>query len=496
MPATRAEGHRSFTTFWHRMCRLRTRGSNLFYGATHDLFHQSQQAPSRPVISPKPAVSYRPGCASGYGRRMLLGLLVGALQAALTGYAVNHVRAEPCVTPTLAESSEYEAARCRVALYTLFGRETSMYRANTPGTFLGSLFCATALMSGCYISSLGPVETVSMVVVTFDSTPLLPGGTTQASATATDAFGNDVPARGVTWRSLNTSIATVTSDGQVTALAPGFVLIEGKVATVAGSSLITVNTLATSLPVDGHTRQADMISASFDDGTLGGFGTWAGDGKVSVIDDPTGAGRGKVAKLRYTGSDGDDNTTLVLKKKVGFGQSIFFRGEFYIPVADLGSGAMQRKLIYFKQHEDWTRYPTFGGNRFSTVVKLTGNALGFDVEYKPLGASAAEIDAVRTYGTIATGLKPMTWYTLEAQQTNESSIGAGNGVLRIWLDGTLVFEKTNMRFSDPAWTHNQSIDDIYWDTFMVGQQVNLFGASYNEYRYWNDVAFSSQRIGK
>lgn len=493
-PAARANDHRSLMTFWHRVCRLGAR-VGFVHGSTHDLFHQSRQGSIWPVMSSKPAVSYRPGYASGYRRRMRLRLLVGALLAGLTGYAGNHVRSELCVTRTLAESSEYEAARCRVALYPLFGRETSMYPANAAGTFRGSLFCATALLYGCSASSLGPAETVNMVVVSFDSRALLPGETTQAFARATDAFGNDVPARGLTWRSLNTSIATVSAGGQVTGLAPGSVLIEGRLSDVAGSSPITVNTSTISLPA--------TISASFDDGTIGGFGKWeSSPGKISVIDDPTGSGRGKVARLRYgpvaarsTTHGADDNTSLTTQIAQRWGETIFFKGDYYINVADLGpqgEPTTQRKFIYFKSHEDWSKYPTTGGHRFRTRVMGFGPDLVLDSFFEP---RPGESDTYRTLAKFPNVLEPRKWFTLEVQQTMESALGAGDGIIRVWKDGVLLFEKTTMRFTYAGWT-DQSVDDMYFETFLVGQQVNTLTLAYDEDRYLDNVSFSSQRIGR
>jgi uncharacterized protein YjdB len=360
----------------------------------------------------------------------------------------------------------------------------------------------TATTSGCNGSAIATVTStpattsVTAVAVSFNDATLAPGEKAQASAKATDANGKVVFGETVSWRSLNTAIAIVSSTGEVTALSAGSAMIEGTVQTVASSSAMTVASAVTSPtipPPDGIARPADMINASFDDGTLGGFGTW-GATRVDVVNDPTGSGRGNIARLRYVGSNGDDNTSLIYQPKVGFGRSIFFRGEFYIPVSDnMTDQNVQRKLLYFKQHEDWGKY-SFGGHKFRTFIKLTGDELGIDAVYEPTDLS--QIDAVRTYGAIAYGMKPRTWYTLEVQQTTESSIGAKNGILRIWLDGKMIFEKTSMSWSDPTWTKDQAVEDIYWDTFMIGQQVNIFGASFDEYRYWNNVAFSSQRIGQ
>jgi hypothetical protein len=369
-----------------------------------------------------------------------------------------------------------------------------------------TLSAGNAAISGSYdacsnssmltVTATAPAPaTVANVIVAIDSASVAIGGKARAVATATDANGNVVTGQIITWVSQSPAVATVSSAGDIAGVTSGTSVIQAKVQTITGGKSIDVRVPVTTTPPPpppptGGTT-ANLKSVNFEDGTLGGLGTWNAD-KITVIGDPTGAGKGKIAKLHYTGSNGDDNTSLIYNTNQTFGgQSIYFRGEFYVPVSSLGGLEMQRKLVYFKQHEDWNKFPSTGGHRFRTVVKMFGNELDIDAVYEPESGSA---DAVRTYGQIAAGLAPNTWYTLEVQQTTETSLGAGNGILRVWLNGVLKFEKTNMRWSDPNWT-GQSASELYWDTFMVGQQVNLNAGSFDEYRYWNNVEFSTQRIG-
>jgi hypothetical protein len=95
------------------------------------------------------------------------------------------------------------------------------------------------------------------------------------------------------------------------------------------------------------------------------------------------------------------------------------------------------------------------------------------------------------------------WYVVEAELTMESSIGAGDGIYRVWLDGTLIYEITTLRLTDPAWIGQPvvggngvplDIADVYFQHYEVGDQVN-FSGSFDEYRYWDNVTFSNQKRG-
>ena len=337
-------------------------------------------------------------------------------------------------------------------------------------------------------NSFLPQSPVASVEVTIDSVAVSLDGAARATATAKDASGNILTGQVMSWQSMRPDIVMVSSDGELTPVRAGSAVIESSVAGRKGKATLVVR------PPD----PPDMVSHDFEDGKLSGFGTWGAVEAFDVITDPAKSGRGRVVSLRYQGADGDDNTSLVFSKKIGYRETIYFRGEFYIPVASLGDGSVQRKLVYFKSHEDWGKYR--GGRKFRTVVKLTGDELGVDAVYEPL---SGDIDGVRTYGAIAKGLTGQTWYTLEVQQTSESKIGAGDGKLRIWLNGVIKFNNNKMQWTDPAWLGEPVFeggepldpDDVYWDTFMVGQQVNTQQGSFDEYRYWNNVAFSKKRIG-
>lgn len=78
------------------------------------------------------------------------------------------------------------------------------------------------------------------VVVSPSSATLLVTEQLQLSATVTDAQGNPLSGRTVTWASNNTAVATVSATGNVTAVSPGTATITGTSGSAHGNAMITV----------------------------------------------------------------------------------------------------------------------------------------------------------------------------------------------------------------------------------------------------------------
>jgi hypothetical protein len=336
--------------------------------------------------------------------------------------------------------------------------------------------------------SFAPVTTVTVAI---DSTTLLVGHVGHALATAKDASGNIVTNATVTWASLTPGVATVSASGAVTAVSEGPAVIKATVSGIAGTDSLVV------------VVPPNLASQNFDGGSYAPYYNYwdpavGGNGDVDVVGDPTGAGKGKVARMHYYGSNGDRNRHLLFQDHIDFGMTRYMRGEFYLDVADLGDGLWGRKLMYFRPNEAGTKY---GGawREFAAVVGFQGNSLYATSFYVPAGGSVVMRNA-----QIATGILPRTWYTLEIQITMESSIGAGDGIFRVWLNNALIYSITDMELSDPAWVGipipggnatPYELVDCYLAYDYVGDQVNLNNGSYDEYRYWDNVAVSTKRIG-
>jgi hypothetical protein len=318
------------------------------------------------------------------------------------------------------------------------------------------------------------------VVVELDSTTIFVGHTTQASATIRDSAGNIVTGKSATWSSLSPSIATVSASGVITAVAAGAVTIQATISGTPGSTSLAV---------------VDLASHNFEDGTWGPYVHFEPTDE-DIVNDPTGAGRGKVARFHYAGTSQDRNRFLQYSHALKPGAPMFFRGEFYLDVVDMHNGLWGRKLVYYQPHEDYVKYGGANTPTFYSIIGLQGDALWVDNGNVPQNGPVVDNQQI-----IFTSLAPRTWYTLESELAPETSLGAGNGVMRIWLDGALIYEATDLKWSDPVWVGQPlngtplSPDDVYFERVEVGSQVNLNAGSYDEYRYWDNVAFSTKRIG-
>jgi hypothetical protein len=384
------------------------------------------------------------------------------------------------------------------------GRAMRRFKIDWCISFTMLFACVLTVAAAC-VESSGPlgapnvlqVGTVSSVQITLAKSTLNPGQATQATVVAKSADGKLVSGR-VDYLSKNPTIATASSDGVVTGIAAGTAVIQ---ATMAGHAATTA------VIVQSFDSSADSLLASqnFDGGSVSPYvNLWdpaaGGNGDVDVVDDPTRAGKGKVARMHYVGTHQDRNRHLQFSHRIGFGTTIYSSGEFYLDVADLGDGLIGRKLIYYRPHADYLKYGAGGrgGPEFATVVGLMGHSLYVNSFYIPADGSPA----VETHTFIVDTLLPRTWYTLETQLTPETSIGAGNGIVRVWLDGALVYEKTDLQWTDPAWIGQPmangtplELADVYLERVEVGEQVNYMIGTFDEYRYWDKVAFSTKRIG-
>jgi hypothetical protein len=254
-------------------------------------------------------------------------------------------------------------------------------------------------------------------------------------------------------------------------------------------------------PVAAGCAAANLAYSDFTDGTLGPYtdsqppvpGT-----EVDVVDDPTGSGRGKVARLHYHHfSSPDRNIALEYDHAIAPPtRTVYFAGEFYLDTATLSD--FGRKLLYWQNYTNYTKYGTNsdGGANFSSVTGLVGSDLFIDNFHTDhTGAGFHDQHA------IASGILPRTWYRLEKKITQESSPGASDGVCQIWLDGVQIYLSTTTNWTDAAQVGLPLLNgngtpfdaaDAHFQGLLVGEQVNdNNNSAYDEYRYWDKVGFSS-----
>ena len=131
-----------------------------------------------------------------------------------------------------------------------------------------------------------PPPTTATVAVTFDSSSLAPGHTAQAHAIPMDSRGIELTGKGATWSASNTSVATVSTTGLVTAKAAGSVSIKATVDGISGSASLNVSvpapttamvavTLDSTSMAAGHTAQAHAVAKDSKGNVLSGkSATW------------------------------------------------------------------------------------------------------------------------------------------------------------------------------------------------------------------------------
>lgn len=319
---------------------------------------------------------------------------------------------------------------------------------------------------------------VASVTLSPGSVSVEKGKSATFSATLRDASGNVLTGRTVTWTSSNPPVATVTSSGVASAVGAGTATVAATVEGKTGYATMTVTEPSTGGGGDGSVGGL-LASHGFTDGTWGPYANSYAASDLWIADDPTGAGRGKVAAIKYNG-----NLTRGFKwdvrktaNEVTFGESVYFRGRFHVDPA--AGENIQRKLSY------WFTSNTSVG---FIVLSTWGKTLKAEVR----NAGRSEV-LTGTNGTTSLGtINWKQWHTLEIGMKVNSSPTTADGALQVWLDGTLVMDQKGLILINQALDSTGAAEGF--ELFMTGDQVSG-GNGAVEYRYWDDVAFGTSRVG-
>lgn len=157
-----------------------------------------------------------------------------------------------------------------------------MSKATLNGTFLRCAL-ASLLLAGCGGDGTGPKppEAVASVEVAPGADTLLVGQTTQFTVKVKDAGGSVLTGRDVTWRSDNEAVATVSTNGMVTALSAGNTAITATSEGKSGRGEIMVVALFRDSVAIAYTGDPKVpVVAAAIDGTRMAF--VAGDGPAGL----------------------------------------------------------------------------------------------------------------------------------------------------------------------------------------------------------------------
>ena len=147
-----------------------------------------------------------------------------------------------------------------------------------------SIIAATVDGVAGSITETVSTSTVANLSVVLASSNILVGNTTQATATATDASGNVITGRTVTWKTSNSTVATVSTLGLVTAVAAGTVSISATVDGITSSATLvvaqpTISSITVTAPsttvLAGQTVQATATVLDASGNKINTTVTWA-----------------------------------------------------------------------------------------------------------------------------------------------------------------------------------------------------------------------------
>jgi len=239
----------------------------------------------------------------------------------------------------------------------------------------------------------------------------------------------------------------------------------------------------------------NIASADFQDGTIGDFQNNEPPGKMQIIDDPTGAGLGKVLRIQYnldaSLNHDDDNAGLEYYfNRADNVQDVYMRTYVYIadPGAFFDSLNAQRKIIYVNPGEGtWTatssRYLDGISGAFPQYVGLRMVA-----KTGPPGWAETEESG---YIDWALG----TWYYLE-MRVKLNTPGRSNGIVQIWAGPRGAPGLANMLWVDLHAVDVRAASTDPYISVIIGQQLDRFGnVAWTENRYLKNVALSTTRIG-
>lgn len=329
-------------------------------------------------------------------------------------------------------------------------------------------------------SSPSPAPVLTTITLTPTNPSLVVGATQTFAAVAKDQNGSVMTGVSFTWTTSNASVMTV-SQGVVTALVAGVATLRVASGTVSASTQVTVSAPAPP-PLPGQFSPPDLAFADMENGTTAPFGTTTGtttgNADITIMDDPTGKFGGKVARIEFSrqclSCSADVNRALRFEypRGIGLGQTVFIRGHVLIPTPQSNMTGAQRKLYYVQ------RDPNDLSFLFLKAESTTPGG-------QPLKMVITD-NRVFSAGSIMFDQKT----SIEVQITTNSAVGVADGIVRVWVNGNLTMDKSGLELLDSTKP---------FESFRFGQQTqHLYGdktVTFDEYRYWDNMAVSTKRIG-
>ncbi|MEP7343642.1 MAG: Ig-like domain-containing protein [Gemmatimonadaceae bacterium] len=288
-----------------------------------------------------------------------------------------------------------------------------------------------------------PPARVDSVHLTVNSLTLLPGQTTQAVAATFDSAGTALTGRAIVWSSAEPTLASVSSSGLITALAPGSVSISATSEGVSGLTTITV-----SQPAPEPVASVTVAALS---NTLG----LGQDGQLTVVLKDAQGNVLTARSIAYSGS----NTAVATVSSTGLVHAVA-AGTVTISVISEGvTGTLSMTVLPL---------PPAPLTAFSVTVTLNANSL-------QVGQTSQGTAVVKDSLANPLSGQAITWSTSNAAVATVSStglvtaVGAGAVTISASTSGKTGMATLNVTVPPPVIT--QVIVSMPSTSFNVGQTV-------------------------
>ena len=167
---------------------------------------------------------------------------------------------------------------------------------------------------------------------------------------------------------------------------------------------------------------------------------------------------------------------------------VFVRGYTYQPSPEAGGSTnIQRKLYYFK------------GAYVSGQPKFNLVFVTFDMKpavmVRPCSTTvypgATDCDQIALWFSPQPTLEYNRWYALEIEVQHNSAPGVADGIVRVWIDGVKVLDRTDV------YTRGVLVEpDSGYARVEIGRQADRdLWRPVEEYRYWDDIVIGDAYVG-
>jgi hypothetical protein len=315
---------------------------------------------------------------------------------------------------------------------------------------------------GCTVGELTTVvdRLVAAVSVSPATADVAVGESIGLAASAVDDVGAPIPGVTFTWRSLNTSVASVNGSGQVSGVGEGETEIIAQSGEFADTATVTVVESGTEPPPppppggDFTNEPAGMTlvtNTDFSSLTGGGWTYGPKWGTARIVSDAT---------APYSPS-----SVLQFDYPAGFTAA----GESPAAMRPPSIGANRHELFwgfYWKANPEWQSHSSninkilFGWINGSTTFGLTWHNASINVGGRQVGPTLALFEGgdYHLFNTSqAQDIEPGTWYKIEFYFRPSSGSGTADGEFRLWVNGVLYSNHQNIV------TPSGTITEVYYD---------------------------------